>query len=307
MEPIKPPVEGQVLRVRRWSEVFETAKSRGYTQLSWISVPNSFDSAGYLSMCAEFDGLELGAVYGAWNALCLQVSRAPKKELRGYLCGDRGQLHNTKMLHLITRQPIEAFELLIPWAIKEGWLEWAFPGESYTSPCPVPGESLAGSLPNEPDQTKPNKTPPNEPTASPEWGEIVSALNAQGVEAATKAVNMAKAAGWTQNHAAEVLKAVSDRPGAFKPFQIYARWQLPASVGPDDGWPEPSKAFKAGQLAARRLAAAERQQVEAKERRATKTIEPAVANMAAHVKKTAAEMRRQRDKPNPGKRKKVSA
>lgn len=290
-EPIKPPEPGQVLRVRRWPDVFETSKSRGYGSLTWISVPNSFDSTGFISMCAEFDGLELSAVYGSWQALLVVVSRAPRKELRGYLCGDRGQLYNTKMLSVISRLCVEGFELLIPWAIKEGWLEWAQPGEPYLTggpqtfsstvagPPPVSVEAVAGTAeePNTPPAPEPA---PPEPEPASDWLTITGALQAQGVNAAAKAVKTAQANGWTVEHGCSVVAFARDRPGAFDGFKVYNRWQLAADVPPDQGWPEPSKEFQKAESGRKKAAALTAGQDAEKQRR-RKAAAAAAAERAA--------------------------
>ena len=57
------------MKIKDWSDVFETAESRRYKSLRWIAMPVGFHSAGYQSMVDVFES-DAAGVYGAWGALC---------------------------------------------------------------------------------------------------------------------------------------------------------------------------------------------------------------------------------------------
>lgn len=153
--------DGSVLRVARWSEVFETAESRRHRQLVWIAQPVKLNSSGYLALVTRFKGLQRAAVYGAWCALLKAAAIAPR---RGVLASSEGVPYTPEILELITHMPVEAFELLIPWAENVGWLERVSKAEAVgvtdSSQSPVVAQAKTG-LPDitGPDLTRPNKTP----------------------------------------------------------------------------------------------------------------------------------------------------
>lgn len=178
-EPLKPPVDGQVLRIARWREVFETAHSRKNKVLTWISCPVSFNSTGYQKLLDHHDEWTAAALYGGWLALC---QLAAQSELRGVLCGQKGEAYNTRRIARLTGLGVEIFEALLPWALSVGWLEWARPEDDYSQFEPAesstrelcevaPGDVDSESIPNVgiddsefrtlPNPTQPNQTKPN--------------------------------------------------------------------------------------------------------------------------------------------------
>lgn len=150
-----------VLRVAKWSETFETAKSRGYQRLDWVSVPVDLDSSGRLQMVEDFD-TEFAAIYGAWITLVLIAARCPT---RGVLANSKGHPISTKQMSLRSHVSDTDFDRLIEWCLRPeiGWLErvpWQELGESPPSPQRDPAKNRAGPLHNktrqDPDKTKHN-------------------------------------------------------------------------------------------------------------------------------------------------------
>ena len=45
---------GEVYRIAKWSETYETSESRRYKHLTWGSMPVSLESNGYLARVDEF-------------------------------------------------------------------------------------------------------------------------------------------------------------------------------------------------------------------------------------------------------------
>ena len=155
-----------VYQISRWREVFETSKSREFKTLTWISSPTSFNSTGYQDLLDSFEPMTAAALYGCWQALCQLAAQHPEKDMRGVLSGSNGEPDSIGRISRLTGLPREAFEQLIPWAIKVGWLV-EFTGQvrdgTVTGPCHGPGESESGPLPN---LTQPNLTPPPPPDQS---------------------------------------------------------------------------------------------------------------------------------------------
>lgn len=282
MKPIKPPEAGQVLRICRWPDVFETSHSRRFKNVSWISCPVSFNSTGYHKLLDTHDGMEAAAMYGAWLALC---QLAAQSERRGVLCGEKGELYNSRRIARMTGLPVELFELLIAWALTVEWLEWALPNDPYpgheppdSDPAPSQVRDTVSKPPADTEsKTLPNTTPPNttkqDPTqpiatTSRDWGGIFVELQSQDVQAAANAVKSAKRNGWNIDHANAVVAHANKRSNAWTGYEVYQRWLLPASVDPSDGWPEPSKECRESEAAAKRAAALARQQEADRERKA---------------------------------------
>jgi hypothetical protein len=163
-----------VLRISKWSEVFERAESRKIKQLSWIALPVSFTSAGYQSLLDEF-GSDAPAIYGAWCALCAVASSCT---YRGVLATSRGIPLRTSHIARTTGFDVVLFERLMAWAIRDeiGWLttvseiELATMLEANTEKtnenagsCMSPGESpdMPGDRRGIPCTTRPNLTRPD--------------------------------------------------------------------------------------------------------------------------------------------------
>lgn len=143
---LTPPEPGMVLRVCRWSEVFETAKSRGYANLPWISVPTGFNSTGLQCLLDSFDPREAAALYGAWVALLKVAATAP---VRGVLAGRNGEQYTSRRIARLSGfMDAGLFDELIRWALNGNeagcfaWLEWVALDEA--KPDQVPDESPTG-------------------------------------------------------------------------------------------------------------------------------------------------------------------
>lgn len=306
-EPLRPPVDGQVLRVARWPEVFETAHSRKHRSLQWISCPVSFNSTGYQRLLDSFDTWEAAALYGGWQALC---QLAAQSELRGRLCGQKGEPYNTRRIARLTGMGLEIFEVLIPWALQVGWLEWSLPDAPYSDsdspvaepvaevsentghatdsePVPQVGivDSEASPLPN-PTQPNPTRQNPTQPCAEggDVWNAVQQQLQLLGVTAPAVAIRNAKGLGWSSDHAASVVAWARDRPGAWNGYALFQRFQLPASVPAADGWPEPSAEWAARKTADRLYSQQQAEEARRKAAKASARASPA-APMAAELKK----------------------
>lgn len=147
--PIGPPEPGMVLRICRWPSVFETSKTRGYKTLPRVMIPNSCDSSGYQQILDDFGEADGGpsllsdAVYKAFISCVKLASRAP---VRGYLAGDRGECITSRRIARLTATSFEAVEELIPWAIRNCWMEWARVGDPWPCDlCGVPAELLTSN------------------------------------------------------------------------------------------------------------------------------------------------------------------
>lgn len=125
-------------RVAGWSQVFETAESRKYKQLNWVSLPcgpRCFSTHGYQTLLDDF-GDEAAAMYGAWCAL---VAVAASCHCRGVLANSRGAAMKPAHIARISGLPCALFERLIDWAARNdvGWLE-QIDADQLTS-CDNPG------------------------------------------------------------------------------------------------------------------------------------------------------------------------
>ena len=161
-------MSGTVYRIANWREQFETAKSRGYAQLSWIACPVSFNSRGFQALLDDFEPAEAAALFGCWQALCKVAAANPDRELRGVLAGSHGEPYTVRRLERLTGFPAELFETVLEWAKSVDWLE-PVPAKDSASPQAVPAEDSSGALPKpnitKPDKTKPHTTHQAEPEA----------------------------------------------------------------------------------------------------------------------------------------------
>lgn len=201
-EVLAPPQPGMVLRICRWPEVFENAKSlgdrrkqghagKGYKALSWFSCPTSFNSTGYQKTLDRFDPYDAAALYGCWQGLCQLAAQS--NPLRGRLCGEKGEPYNVRRIARMTGFSAELYEKLLPWCLEINWLEWAFPLDPYPgfehtqicpehpdfNPSPDDRSVIAQRSPDDrsvvaqndtPDQTRPDLTRPH-PTPRAKAGE----------------------------------------------------------------------------------------------------------------------------------------
>ena len=113
----------EVWRIAKWSEVFETAQSREYKSLPWVSMPTDMHSNGYQDLVDQF-GAEALVIYGAWTAFVSVAAKCPK---RGTLATSKGQPYSlTRIIREAYLHPdtLPVFEKLVAWASSEaiGWI-----------------------------------------------------------------------------------------------------------------------------------------------------------------------------------------
>jgi hypothetical protein len=163
-------------------------------------------------------------------------------------------------------------------------------GNRFPSECPSDFEGKTmnkrkengGHPEGKPRTYKPNPQPFPSPLEGGDWFVVQKELQDCGVTAAPKAVQLARSHHWTVEHALVVLKVFRDKPNAWTGYELYQRFQLPASEPPKSGWPPESATYRDAQKAD----AAARQQSSEEARRKT------------HKAKVDAE-ERQRDGPIP--------
>lgn len=105
-------------RIRDWDRVFEKSQNRKVRKLSWVSVPNRHDGAGFRRLMAFQRGVE---AYGAWLLIVEVASRLPT---RGTLANENGAL-DCEDLSAKTGAPAAVFRRAIALLQKPGiaWLE----------------------------------------------------------------------------------------------------------------------------------------------------------------------------------------
>lgn len=110
-----------VLRIAKWSKVYERADTRKVKSVTWVAMPIGFSSNGYQSMLDEF-GDQAPAIYGAWCAL---VAFAASCTVRGLLANSQGKPIKLGHIARITGFPSSVFDDLVRWASSEDvrWLE----------------------------------------------------------------------------------------------------------------------------------------------------------------------------------------
>jgi len=112
--------ESAVYEIAKWKTTFETAESRKYKSLNWVSVPIGFSSSGYQQLLDDF-GDEAPAIYGAWVAL---ATFAATCSTRGVLANSRGRALPISHIARVTGFEAGLFAKLIEWASRDeiGWL-----------------------------------------------------------------------------------------------------------------------------------------------------------------------------------------
>lgn len=110
-----------VLRIVKWSDTFETPKSRTYKRLTWTSNPADLTSSGVLQMVEDF-GEEFGLMYGTW---CVLVAIAANQPIRGVLANSKGKRLTSKRMSMIGHVSDTDFERLIEWCLRPNvcWIE----------------------------------------------------------------------------------------------------------------------------------------------------------------------------------------
>lgn len=127
-----------VYEVARWTEVFETAESRKYKRLPWISERVDFDSTGWQQGLDDFGPDEWLRVYGAWMVI---VRTAATAKVRGRLCGDKGEPWSPARIARPAGVDPGLIAQAMQWAIKIGWLLPVDPAAI------EPPEESSGNLP----------------------------------------------------------------------------------------------------------------------------------------------------------------
>lgn len=108
-----------VYAIARWSEVFETADSRKYKSLPWISERTDFDSTGWQQGLDAFGPVEWPRVYGNWMILVRTAARA---KVRGQLSGDKGEAWTVTRIARPSGVDADGMKVAFDFAVKIGWL-----------------------------------------------------------------------------------------------------------------------------------------------------------------------------------------
>lgn len=158
---------GDVYRVAKWRETFETADSRKHQKLRWVSTPIGFESNGYALLIEHFNE-EAPAIYGAWSAVVQIAAQGPPNR-RGLLCDSKGVGYTVGRLQFLSHFPSTVFAKLIEWAVGQdvGWLEIIPKNDVQnllTGTDPVANQSPTShelGYTTEPNLTEHNTTKPN--------------------------------------------------------------------------------------------------------------------------------------------------
>jgi hypothetical protein len=119
-----------MLRIRNWSELFETSETRKYKKLTWVKIINHTDGFGHRRLIS---GHPNGAAhFGAWVGIILVASRCAP---RGTLISDNGVPLTAEDLGLMSGLNLP-FEEAIPRLIELDWLEHC---DSPGTPADFPG------------------------------------------------------------------------------------------------------------------------------------------------------------------------
>jgi hypothetical protein len=169
-------VSDKTYRIRKWQDTFETADSRRFKTLSWVSLPVGFTSNGYHELITQF-GDRAPEIYGAWCALLSVAAQSP---VRGLLASSKGP-YSLRRIACETRMPERTFKDLFDWASMPcvGWIEEAV-FQPDTNQPDTGRECLKNGLPDQtrPDQTKPSLgagTGVSAKRTGKEWGKSVFA------------------------------------------------------------------------------------------------------------------------------------
>jgi hypothetical protein len=138
----------RLLRVRRWDEAFESAKSRTYGIKGQTYMPNK-QGLGYVRIVREPGGPGL---YGAWCAMINLLSRQSKPR-QGYLT-DTGRIdgcpYSAADIADLTLMPPELVQRMLELCTSQavGWLEVVYGRDTARTPCgPSPNPNPEPSSP----------------------------------------------------------------------------------------------------------------------------------------------------------------
>lgn len=111
-----------MIRIVKWNETFENAKTRKLMGLAWLQCPAGVDSAGYLSLMVY--GVEGIMALGVFQAIC-QWSATCRPPIRGSLSRSDGKPLSMKQLAMILRMPEDVVTRSIELLMSEdvGWME----------------------------------------------------------------------------------------------------------------------------------------------------------------------------------------
>lgn len=111
-----------MIRIRKWSETFENAKTRKLIHMSWLNCPSGVDSSGYLSLMSH--GEKGITAFGVFIAIC-QWSATCRPLIRGSLARSDGKPLTIPQIAMILRMPERAVEDSIDLLMRSdiNWLE----------------------------------------------------------------------------------------------------------------------------------------------------------------------------------------
>jgi hypothetical protein len=129
----------RLLRIKNWNDTHENSRSRACDTLHWVSIPNAFDTPGYIRMVAGKDG---AAIWGAWCAMVMLASRPKDRARRGCLVDDTGTPYTAEDIASITRLPVKTITAAIERARSPsvGWLEEVVVPDMQATPDRQPGD-----------------------------------------------------------------------------------------------------------------------------------------------------------------------
>lgn len=131
-----------IYKIRNWNGLYENHETRKLKTLTWVSVRNKMDGAGYTELVDHPCG---PAHFAAWIAILEIASRCPT---RGTLV--REKPITPREMARVSRFPEQLFVDVLPRLVEIGWLDSeAIEGETHTSAfaCNASGES--GRLPGD--------------------------------------------------------------------------------------------------------------------------------------------------------------
>ncbi|MBL8810026.1 MAG: hypothetical protein JNM43_07620, partial [Planctomycetaceae bacterium] len=207
--------------VARWGEVFETAESRKFKRLPWISERTDFNSTGWQQGLDHFGPVKWLQVYGAWMVI-VRVAAAAK--VRGRLSGDKGEPYSAARIARPAGVDPEIVSECMAWAVSVGWLVPAEDSPPGDSPGNLPAVSV-DHMTTERNGTERNGTTTERngtvPGAEPSRADVLKNTNAAA------AAQPDRAAEPKQQRPRSAERASSEsRPGRVAFLQLVERSEL---------------------------------------------------------------------------------
>tara|TARA_R110000868_G_scaffold409597_1_gene695407 strand:- start:113 stop:514 length:402 start_codon:yes stop_codon:yes gene_type:complete len=111
-----------MIRITKWNETFEVAKTRKLVHLCWINVPTGVDSSGYLALVSM--GVPGITAFGVFLAIC-QWSATCRPIIRGSLARSDGKPLTVPQLAVILRMPVDVVAQSVDLLMSPdvGWLQ----------------------------------------------------------------------------------------------------------------------------------------------------------------------------------------